>query len=748
MNDYTNKSIVIIGAGLLQVPAIKIANELGLKTIVTDYNEAAAGMKLADIPVVISTRDIDGTVRVMREINKKVKIDGVITVGTDASRTVSAVANALGLTGIKFEDAIAATNKVKMRERFKEFAVPIPAFRKCWSIEELYDSVKEIGFPLVIKPTENMGARGVMKISDESSLDFAFRNAKEASPTGELIVEEYMLGPELSIDALVYRGDIFVTGIADRIIEREPFFIELGHVMPSALDQSQIDDAVNVFKAGIKALGIENGAAKGDIKVTNNGARVGEIAARLSGGFMSAYTYPYHSGVNLIRNAIDICLGMPPTNLVPTRNFVSIEKAIVPASGVIREFKGFKEALQIPGVMNIFIHKEIGDEVTQPRSNVEKTGNVIIVKETREEAWSTLKLVESMIEVVVDQVNPLSWEEIKHKARERFNRACFVCKVCNGVECRGLVPGFGGIGNGNAFIRNVKDINNITIITRTIHSVKNPDTSTAILGVDLDIPLFAAPMTGCDINMGGEISEIEYDRILMEGCRDSGVLAFTGDGAQPTLYKAGLEAIHSVGGMGGVIFKPRAVQSDIVKRFKDADKVGAKLVGIDIDGAAFLTMALMNQAVEPKSVEELFELKAVTRAKFIVKGVLSVEDALCAIEAGADGIVVSNHGGRITDNHPSSVSVLPDIVKVAKGKTVIIFDGGIRTGEDIFKVIAMGADAVMIGRPFGTAVLGGGVDGVKQLIGNYKLELSKIMKLTGCRTIKDIKSGMVRYNFN
>jgi len=159
VEPYKDKTILIIGAGIMQEPAIKIANELGFTTVVTDYNKNAPGMKIADYPVIVSTRDIDGTVRVLKEFNKKVKIDGVITIGTDASMTVSAVANALGLRGISFETAEAASNKLKMRERLKAHKVPIPVFYKCWSIYDLKKITKKLDYPFVVKPVDNMGAR-------------------------------------------------------------------------------------------------------------------------------------------------------------------------------------------------------------------------------------------------------------------------------------------------------------------------------------------------------------------------------------------------------------------------------------------------------------------------------------------------------------------------------------------------------------------------------------------------------------
>jgi len=211
-----------------------------------------------------------------------------------------------------------------------------------------------------------------MKVDSEAMLDAAFINAKKASPSGQLIVEEYMKGEELSIDSLVYNNEIYITGIADRIINREPYFIEIGHVMPSNLSKDLIDNAVEVFKKGIKALGINFGAAKGDIKVTEGGAKIVEIAARLSGGFMSVYTYPYSSGINLIQNNMDVCLGNAPSNLVPTKNRVSIERAIIPEPGIIKEITGVEQALSIPGVMNVFIHNKIGEQVVDPKAMLKR----------------------------------------------------------------------------------------------------------------------------------------------------------------------------------------------------------------------------------------------------------------------------------------------------------------------------------------------------------------------------------------
>lgn len=274
------------------------------------------------------------------------------------------------------------------------------------------------------------------------------------------------------------------------------------------------------------------------------------------------------------------------------------------------------------------------------------------------------------------------------------------------------------------------------------------DTSIDFLGTKLEIPLIAAPITGCDINLGGKISELEYDEALVSGTKGAGIIGFVGDGGQPELYKVGVEALRESQGFGGAIFKPRARQEDIIIRLKAAEKVGARFVGVDVDAAVgFVTMDLLSQRLACKSVEDLKELVEATPLPFVVKGVMCIEDAISAIKAGAEAIIVSNHGGRITESHPSSISVLEQISTAVKHKVKVILDGGVRSGEDIYKALALGADAVMIGRPFTTAVMGGGSEGVKVLVEKYRAELAKIMFLTGTKDVASIKRESVRASF-
>jgi len=740
------KTIMIIGGGLLQVPVIQTAQKMGLQVIVTDYNPNAIGMKHADIPIVMSTRDIDGSVRVARSQNELTPISAVLTAGTDASMTVAAVASALDLPGIKFEDAEAATNKIKMRMRLTEKQVPCPKFLPVWSLSDAKKACGILKFPVVIKPADNMGARGVSRIDSRSQIAEAFKFAKSASPSGELIIEEYMEGPELSLDAVIHDGEITITGVADRIIEYPPFFVETGHTMPSHLPKEMQEAACDIFRKGIRALGINPGCAKGDIKITDKGAMVGEIAARLSGGFMSAYTYPFSSGVNLLQAAIEVALGQEPGNLEPLYHKVSIERAIIAEPGIVRKITGMEEALKVPGVKEIFMNVKPGDRIIPPRSNVEKAGHIIAVADTLEEAEESVRRCKELLKVEVHSGSEISAEAINLSAREKLRKFCYVCKNCDGKDCPSGVPGMGGIGTGSSFRSNIEALKKYKINTRIIHGVTVPDTSTAFFGQKLSFPVMAAPITGAVTNMGGAIDELEYNRAVVKGCLDAGTIAFVGDGATPDKYRIGLQALAEHEGMGVPVFKPRSDNSEIIERIRAAEKARAVAVGMDIDALVFKTMAMKNQSVGPKRLDELKEIISSTDMPFILKGIMNVRDAIQAVEAGAHAIIISNHGGRVLDEMAGSMDVIEEIAGEVKGRIRILIDGGFRTGVDVLKALALGADAVLIGRPVAIAAVGMGARGVAFYLENIRRELEQAMILTGCGSVAEISPEIVKHN--
>ncbi|MCL2026058.1 MAG: alpha-hydroxy-acid oxidizing protein [Leptospirales bacterium] len=737
---------MIIGGGHLQVPVIRTARKMGYNVIVTDYNPDAIGLKDADVPIVMSTRDVEGSVRVAKKQNELTPISAVLTVGTDASMTVAAVANALNLPGIKYEDAEAATNKIKMRIRFREHNVPSPNFIPVWSLKDAKKACKTLNFPVVIKPSDNMGGRGVMRIDNNNEIADAFQFAKSASPSGELIIEENMEGPELSIDAIIYNGEITFTGIADRIIEYPPYFVETGHNMPSAMPADVIKNACDVMKQGIKALGITIGAAKGDIKITKDGAMIGELAARLSGGFMSTHTFPLSSGVDLMKAAVEVALGHEPGNLEPLVSKTVIERGIITKPGYVRKIGGFEDALNVAGVAEIFLNVKVGDRVSSPKSNVEKAGHIIAAADTLEQAEAAITECMSKLQIEILEEPEISMDFINLSAREKFKKTCYVCKICDGQDCATGVPGMGGVGAGASFRRNIESLQQYKVVTRLIHDIDNPDTSVEFLGRRLSQPVMAAPITGSVTNMGGAIDELEFCRAVINGAIEAGTIAFVGDGASPDKYKIGLKAVAEAGGVGIPIFKPRA-DAEIIKRLKAAEDAGAIAAGMDIDAIVFKTMEMRNQQTGPKGVEGLARLISSTKLPFILKGIMTAQDAVKAADAGAWAIIVSNHGGRILDEMPGAMDVLESISAAVKGRLYIMVDGGFRNGVDIIKAAALGADAVLIGRPPAIAAVGLGARGVRHYFNSLESELKKAMMLTGFSSVSEIsKDAVIKIN--
>ncbi len=383
------RKLIILGAGVMQGPAIKAAKEAGFETIVVDADASAPCASLADRFERIDLKDKEGMEALARSLQADGGLSGIMTAGTDFSATVAWVAERIGLPGIPYETALNASDKERMRECFKRAGVPSPAFTSL-SAEPDEGWTPPFPFPVVVKPVDNMGARGCRRAETMPELREAAREALPFSRSNRIIIEEYMEGPEFSIDAIVYKGEITITGLADRHIVFPPYFIEMGHTMPSCLPDMEAEALLAVFKAGVRALGLADagniGAAKGDIKLTPSGPMIGEIAARLSGGYMSGWTYPYSSDVNLIRAAVEIAGGGALPSLSAARDWTSAERAFISIPGVIRAVIGADAARAVPGVRDLFLRVKAGDAVCFPVNNVSKAGNVISAAPTRDEA--------------------------------------------------------------------------------------------------------------------------------------------------------------------------------------------------------------------------------------------------------------------------------------------------------------------------------------------------------------------------
>ncbi len=336
----------------------------------------------------------------------------------------------------------------------------------------------------------------------------------------------------------------------------------------------------------------------------------------------------------------------------------------------------------------------------------------------------------------------MNWAEIKKTARERFGPACRVCPVCDGRACAGEMPGMGGVGSGASFMSNVAALARYRLNLRTLHDNDTPDTRLTLFGHALEIPILVAPVAGTAPNMNNAVSEEDLADALMGGAVAAGSLGMAGDGPSPKFAEIGLATLARYEGRGCFISKPRHAE-DILRLLHQAEDAGAWAVGVDIDAAGIINMVRAGQYVGPKPVSAWRDIIARLGRPFILKGIMTPDEAEMALDTGAAAIVVSNHGGRILDHTPGTADVLPSIAARVKGKITILADGGVRSGYDVLKMLALGADAVMVGRPMAIAAVGGGKEAVAALLAQYADQLRSAMILTGCGSLADVNARIL-----
>ena len=336
----------------------------------------------------------------------------------------------------------------------------------------------------------------------------------------------------------------------------------------------------------------------------------------------------------------------------------------------------------------------------------------------------------------------MTYQEVLANARGAMGPYCKACPICNGVACKNTVPGPGAKGLGTGFIRNYQKWQELCVNMDTICENVPVDTSYEFFGQKLDLPVFAAPVGAMQLHYGDKYNDEAYNDLLVSACSDAGILAFTGDGMNAAVMEGAAKAIANYGGRGVPTVKPWNLEL-IQKKMDMVRAADPFAIAMDIDGAGLPFLKNMQPPAGSKTVEELKEIAALAGKPFILKGIMTVNGAKKALEAGASGIVVSNHGGRVLDQCPSTAEVLPAIADAVGGKMTILVDGGIRTGMDVFKALALGADAVLIGRPFVNMVYGGGAEGVKVYVEKLKAELADTMAMCGAHKLEDINRSMI-----
>ncbi len=339
----------------------------------------------------------------------------------------------------------------------------------------------------------------------------------------------------------------------------------------------------------------------------------------------------------------------------------------------------------------------------------------------------------------------MSYEEVRNRAREMMMPRCYVCPECNGRgPCIGQVPGFGGMGANRGFQANYDSLAAVQLNSRVVHGVHVPDTSIDFFGTKLSMPVVAAPTGGTTYNMGGKLTEEEFVTAICEGCSKAGTLGAVADGIGDPLpvFEKRLDTLKRLGYKAIVGLKPR-LNKDIIERMRLAEKAGVVALTIDLDSAGRAARATKGQTVEPKTLEQLKELVKASRLPLLFKGIMTPDEAELCIQAGAAGIVVSNHGGRTLADTPGTAAVLPQIADVVKGRCYIMVDGTVARGTDVEKYLALGAQCTLAGRHFVRAAHGGLADGVKLFANRLQSELAVAMTLTGAQRVADINRKMI-----
>lgn len=368
------KTILVIGGSIFQTPLMHSAHKKGWKVICIDGNPNVHGATIADHFENVDLKDLDGALAV----GKKYNVNGVITAGTDFSTTVAYVAESMGLPTVPYEVAMKCTNKFLMREALAEAGIPIPRYMIVKKPEDnITIEARCIGFPLVIKPVDNMGARGIRRIDDMETLLNIYKDVVKYSRTNEIIIEEFMPGPEYSCDSIFIDGDLKFISIADRHIYFSPYFIELGHSVPANLTEKQLENFKEIFIEAVRALGIKTGQAKGDVKITPDGIKIGEIAARMSGSFNSGWTVPLATGINIHEAAVVMSIGEDPGDLSYDWETQSgaAERTIISLPGKIKQIQ---QGGKVTGEKVLYFWKKEGDEVEFPINNMGKCGCVVV----------------------------------------------------------------------------------------------------------------------------------------------------------------------------------------------------------------------------------------------------------------------------------------------------------------------------------------------------------------------------------
>jgi biotin carboxylase len=401
------KTLLILGAGKEQVAAITTAKAKGVRTVVLDMNPAAEGRAVADEFFCVSTRDRDAILKFIA--GYPAKIDGVMTIASDIPHMVAAAAEKLAVRHIPVAFAELCIHKLRMKERLRDAGVSVPPFARVGGLEDLKAFAARTGFPLVVKPVDNSGARGVLRITRDQDVAEAFAYSRRFSYSGELIVEKFIEGLQISTEGLMLDNVFYATGFADRNYARlddaVPFMVEDGGDIPTVLGEADKKLVEAEFEKATRALGIDWGPAKGDLIFGRDGkAYVIEIAARLSGGNFCYDKVPWSTGVDIVDILVDMAVGntVDVARFKPVRSLATAQRYFFPAPGTILEIRGVAAAKGTQHIRKVDIWARPGDEISALENHPSRVGYVISCAPTRQEAVAAAEAAVKKVEFVTE----------------------------------------------------------------------------------------------------------------------------------------------------------------------------------------------------------------------------------------------------------------------------------------------------------------------------------------------------------
>ncbi|NMC66824.1 MAG: ATP-grasp domain-containing protein [Spirochaetales bacterium] len=713
------KRLIILGGSMFELPLLLKAKEMGYFIYLVDIDSKAVGHSVSDFSINLSTRDIESIKRFIDTLSPSElsEIQGIGSVDSDVHATIAALSSHLNLKHFNYTISELITNKYKLYNLMKGYnekgffpglsIIPSEIF---WFYNLNLEN--KSSNQIVLKPTENMGGLGVIKAKNNDVYD-SFMYSKKHSPTGEVLVQPFIEGDTYKVQFLIGEKNIAILNLWKITNMDSNFLIERKREdkVSRKIAQLLIDYSLDI----IQRLKIHHMPCEIKYIVSEGKLYFLDINLRLEGGFFIDDRYHNYLDYDILTNYISTIIGKEPevrsleklASFQKDRSCLSLYKIYFRETPILTEnnFYSFSIKRELPDVLS----SKYYDKIYYSFSN--KKQKLKIIYKAKEESYE---------------------KEILVKAVKNFAGRCKVCKICDGLGCIGELPGMGGAYRNEAFISNYYDLRATPLKVELLNN-KTFNFKNNLFGKNLQIPIGIAPISGVVSNLGGVLDEEEYYNSILQGAIESRILGFIGDGSSDDKYLQMSKILEKVNYDGIITLKPRYPLDKMIKKLKYFEQTPINAIAIDIDSVILPTMKKSDVKIERYSIEDIAILREATNKKLIIKGISNTYDCLKLAKYGINSIIISNHGGRTLSSMQSTIKILQSIdiefIKREFPNFLIGFDGGVRNGEDIVKVLLYNIDFVLIGRPFAIYAAGGGKEGIKLLVNKYLTEFNDTLKL-------------------